>query len=480
MIKISSKKIKKDGIYFIGNNSIDVTGSMTLIKFSDKQILLECGMTQSNSYLESYWMNAEKFPFNPKLIDYLFIPHLHIDHSGLVPKLVKSGFQGKIICTHQTATIMKPMLMNCCYILDSEARILKKKYGGKYHAVYDESDVLETMDYIYEYDDSNIMYQLDDKISFRWQDNSHCLGAKQLELFLDDGIKKKSVLYTSDLGALRSENDYVDDTVITDNFHDIVIMESTYGERSRIQKKTRQKDIEIFKTAINTVLDRGGRIVMPAFSFARTQQLMTTLYDMFADDRDWKYEICVDSKLTCEITDLYLSVLKGEDFEKFQKVYNWENIRLIADKDISKINVNNKNPKIIISSSGFCTQGRVLNYLSSILPDEKNMVIFSGYTGNDPSYLSYRIKNSISKNIKINKIPVENKADCLSLTTFSSHANRNDLIEFGSSQNTNRIYLVHGSEVAKKNLQTDLQEALFKKNKSTRVIIPTKGTICHL
>ena len=196
------KKLKEDGILFCGNNATDVTGSMTLIKFEDKQILLECGLYQDNSYLESYKVNSEKFKFDPTEISYVFIGHCHIDHIGLLPRLVKEGFNGKIILTYATSVMAKYLLLNCAFIVADEARVLSKRYGREYEPLYSEDDVWNTLKLFQIYDKYDTLYQLDDVITFQWLKNSHCVGAAQLQLILNNGIKRKRIFYTSDIGAL--------------------------------------------------------------------------------------------------------------------------------------------------------------------------------------------------------------------------------------------------------------------------------------
>ena len=257
-------------------------------------------------------------------------------------------------------------------------------------------------------------------------------------------------------------------------------MESTYGEPGRVNKKTRKFDLEKLKTAVETVIERGGSVIMPAFSFSRTQELLTNLYQIF-HDTDFKYNIIVDSMLTCDICDLYTTILKDDDLELWNKVCNWKNVKFVKEKEESIFYVKNHTPKIVLSSSGFCTNGRILSYLHEYLQDENSMVIFSGYTGADNSYLSYRIKNfKENKVIKISGDPVENKADCISLGTFSSHANRNELIEYGSKINTEKLVLVHGSQTAKNSLKDDLKTAISKQDKSHKVIVSSKDMVIHL
>lgn len=480
---MAKKKLKDTGILFAGKSADDVTGSCYYIAFGDTKILLECGLHQSssNDYLDSYKINSEKFKFKPKEIDYVFVNHTHIDHCGLIPRLVKEGFCGKIIATENTARIMKPLLLNSCAIVQDEARVLSKRYGRDYQPLYSEENVYNTFDLIHIYNDYNRIYQLNENVSFQWLKNSHCVGAAQLQLILRDKTSTKKVLYTSDLGALHTDNHYVNETEIPKMFNDITILESTYGEQKRSTKKNRKFDVEHLKTAVNTVLERKGTVVFPCFSFSRTQEILTNLYDIYGNDKNFKIPIIVDSLLSCEICKLYGEILSDDNLDYWNKVYNWENVTYVTDKDKSKGWIENNIPKIIISSSGFCTNGRIVGYLQKYIKDEKSMIIFSGYTGDNPSYLSYRIKNyRENKSIKINKELIPNRADCITLSTFSSHANFNDLVKFGSSLNTNKLILVHGSQEAKKCLIPKLTEAISNNNKTYRVIGANRGMIVRL
>lgn len=370
---------------------------------------------------------------------------------------------------------------NCAYILEDEARVLSKRYKREYSPIYNEDNVFQTLDHFCIYDEYNKIHKLDNVVSFIWLKNAHCVGAAQLVLMLDDGKKKKKILYTSDIGGLNTKNHYVENTEIYDEYVDVAIMESTYGNPKRINKKTREFDLEHLRVAIETVLERKGSIILPAFSFSRTQELLTALYMIFGNDTLFTTDIVVDSKLSCEMCNIYSNVLSGKSKILWNKVIGWKNVRLIKDKVDSQLCVEDKTPKIVISSSGFCTNGRIINYLNSYLRDINSMIIFSGYIGDNQSYLSYRIKNfKDNKTISINKKPVPNKADCITMSTFSSHANFDDLVKFGSSLITNKLVLVHGSDESKSNLQKHLQDAISKNDKTYRVVCSSKDMVIHL
>ena len=480
---MSTKKLKGDGIFFTGKASDEVTGSQYLIKFGGRQILLECGLHQSssNSYLDSYKINADRFRFKPAEIDYVFVAHAHIDHSGLLPRLVKEGFKGRIIATGKTASVIKPLLLNSCYILNDEAKVLSKRYKREYSPIYEEKDVYEALDIIYEYDEYRHIYKLDDVVSFQWLPNAHCVGAAQLQLILTADGKKKKILYTSDIGALHTKNHYVEDTEIPSGYNDVVLMESTYGNARRSVTKTREQDTNHLISAINTVLERGGSVILPCFSFSRTQEMLTTLYSIYGKDEKFRTPVIVDSKLSCDISDLYSGILEDSDRELWESVKRWGNVRFISEKADSQACVADNGAKIILSASGFCTNGRVVNYLKKYIADRKSMVIFSGYTGDNPSYLSYRIKNYREhKYISINKERVANLADCITLSSFSSHAGHEDLVEYGSSLNCGKLILVHGEAESKKCLAEKLKDAISKKDKTYRVLCAFRGMVVHL
>lgn len=478
---MAKKKIKRDCILFCGHSSEDVTGSQYLIQFANTKILLECGLYQSssNSYLDSYRINSEKFKFKPSEIDYLFVAHAHIDHTGLIPRLVREGFHGKIIATRNTALVMKSLLMNSCYIVNEEAKILSKRFGRNYEPIYEIEDVKKTLSLVQVYDEFDTIYELNENVKFEWLKNSHCVGAAQLRLTLKSETKTKHVLYTSDIGELSPQNSYVFPTEIPDTYNDVVLMESTYGANGRSKRASRDFDLSHIKATVDTTLERGGSVLFPCFSFSRTQEVLTSLFQIYG--KQFAYNIIVDSMLSCEISKLYKSLLTGKDLEKWEEVYNWPNVRFVSDKEISRTILADNSPKIIISSSGFCTNGRIVGYLKKYLRDHNSSIVFSGFTGDNQSYLSYRIKNyRDQKYISINKEKVPNRADCVTLSSFSSHANQDDLIKYGSSLKTEKLILVHGSKESKECLSEKLKDAICKNDKSYRVLSASKGMVVYL
>ncbi|HEY5588880.1 MAG TPA: MBL fold metallo-hydrolase [Candidatus Paceibacterota bacterium] len=472
-----SKKTEKIKIYFCGNNSYQVTGSMIYVETANHKILLECGMSQGFNLINSFKENNKKFPFKPKEIDYLFICHTHIDHSGLIPKLVRDGFKGKIITSDTTATLLKPMLTDSCGIIRKDADYIARKTGNICEPFYTEEDVKSTLNLLCTYDFSKV-HDLDDEISFKFLKNSHLVGAYQLELF----IKNKSghvnkILYTSDIGHSKNDNYYVDDLELCKKA-DIVISECTYGSNSKDAKSYRSKDLEKIKTVVEqTCIDNKGRVLIPVFSLGRSQQLLTDLYMLYGNDPTFNIPVIVDSPLIWEVTKAYKEFLTSENKELFDKVCAWKNVKFIKDYLESKACVVDKSPAILLSSSGFLTKGRSVNYLKEIIVDEKCHLLSVGYT--PPESLAGKIKSG-QKTVTIEGKPYKNRCGITMLNSFSSHISNKELFNYLKSINTSKIYLVHGDMVGKIQFKEKLDDIFAEQCRTTKVISCNKDTICNL
>jgi len=467
-----SKKKDKIKISFLGNSSNDVTGSLYLISTPNKNILLECGMVQGLSIMDDWKENAKSFPFKPKNIDYLFINHAHIDHFGNTGKLVRDGFEGRIITTEITKALMKPMGLDSANIIRKDAEYLSKKRGKQIYPFYTEDDVYNMLNMIDTYGFDEI-YELDDEISFRFLHNSHIIGACQLELFIkNESGRVDKILYTSDLGKIKSQNYYVDEFEKCKNAN-LVISECTYGATDKNIKFDRNKDLEKLKTTIEQVCNvQKGRLLIPVFSLSRCQQIMTDLYMMYKDDPSFNTKIIVDSPLIWEINKVYKSVLQGDDLKLFEDVCNWENIKFIKDYNESKLCVADTSSKIILSSSGFLNKGRVTEYAKSIIKSSKDHIIFVGYTPVDS--LGGKIKNG-QKSVTIDGISIKNRCTSSSLNSYSSHIQQKELLNYLKGISADKIILVHGNMDGKIEFKNLLEEELSKINRTTRVVVGSKG-----
>ena len=317
---------------------------------------------------------------------------------------------------------------------------------------------------------------MDKYISFKWLHNSHIIGAAQLELFLkDENGHTSKILYTSDLGSYKLSSPFVHSTELCTKAN-LAIFESTYGaEEKIITKKDRMKDKEKIKSIVNEVCkSNGGRILIPCFSLDRTQKILKVLYDIFKEDSDFNIPIIVDSPLSCKITDVYKEVLEGDDLDVLSDIINWKNVRFIKDKIDSNICLADKKSKIVIASSGFLQAGRSVSYLKEFLPNSKDMILFVGYAS--LSSLAYKIKNgNENKTISIEGKPYKNRCKIVCLNSFSSHIQRDEIIDYVKGLKCEKLYLVHGSKNAKLKLKNLIEIELEKLNKTTKVICVQKG-----
>lgn len=476
-------KKTKNGVLLVGKASEEVTGSMYLVTFNNHQMLLECGLHQTakDNLLEAYRINTAKFPFDVKKVQWVWINHPHIDHSGLIPRLYAEGCRARIITTRANAKIIALLWYNSAYIMNKEAIRLSKQTGRVYKPVYTKEDVDLALSFIDYYDDMDKVFALDKDVKFQWLKNGHCLGATQLQLILGTNGDTKKIMYTSDLGAIKPVNHFVSETEIPDFYNDIVIMETTYGDPKRKIKKKRSFEIEKMKSIINTTIDQHGTVVFPAFAFAKMQEILISLYESYGNDPEFKTQVYVDTMLGVDICKAYLNILEGEDKEQWKRVLSWSNLHLIREYEESEVLLRDDHSKIIVSASGFATNGRVVNHIKKVVKDSKNAIVITGYPGAIDAYLARRLITNKTKNkITIDGVEYPYRACLYELDTFSSHMDYNGLLTYGGKTRTNNLVLVHGDMEGKLKLKPNLIEERSKNNLNGNVIIGKQGMFIEL
>jgi metallo-beta-lactamase family protein len=478
---MAKKKENQIKVSFVGGNAYEVTGSMTLIEFGNKKILLEAGLFQSNSLKEDYKFNSRKFDFKPKEIDFIFISHFHIDHIGLLPKLYKEGCMARIICVKDSSKFIYPMLKDSAFIMQRDCEMLNKKSSDvEYKPIYFEEDVNKTVEHIEEYNYGQII-QLDNEISFKFISAYHIIRSAQIELYIKQGNHTEKILYTGDLGNVAIKNKHYVEQFEHCKNASLVIGECTYsGRNDNITDKDRQKDIEKIKSVIlETCYDKHGQVLIPSFSLDRTQSILTILYELFGNNPVFEVPVIIDSPLTCAITEIYGQVLCGEELELFKKVCGWKNVRFIKDINDSKACMNDNRPKIVISSSGMMNQGRSKSWSKVILPNPYSTILFIGYSALNT--LASKIKSgNKQKTIFIDGKSFKNKCAIVDLHSFSGHMQQQDLLNYYSNIQAEKIALVHSNFKNKCEFSQELQEMISKKNKTSRVIVVNKETKINL
>lgn len=467
-----AKSKNKIRVSFVGENARDVTGSMVHIATSYCELLLECGLYQSNSPREDYKINSEKFPFKPKNIDYIFLNHVHIDHSGRIPALFAQGCHGKIICPKGSKELFKMLALDSSYIIERDCEWLCRS-GMKATPFYSASDVHVALKHLQEYE-FDVVHQLNDNISFRFVSSGHIINSAQLELWITEGEQTKKILYTSDLG--NSLPKYYISPFQAVNKANLAICESTYaGETHSVSLKNRSTDLDKIKTIINeTCIENKGKVLFPTFSLDRTQNLLTVLYKMFGDNNDFKIPILIDSPLAIQITAAYLRLLPDNDRRLLEDALSWKNVQIVKDYNDSMKYQLSKTPMIVLAASGFMQAGRSRAWAKQLLPNSKSHIIFVGYASENS--LAGKLKNMTNKTITIDKKRYACRCGITNLRSFSSHMQRKDMLNYYSNIICDKLCLVHGNYKAKREFAKQLQEEIQRKNKTNKVVVANKST----
>lgn len=481
-MKTIGKKKHEVTLEVVGGNAEGVTGSATLIHTPEHCYLFECGMIQGeHTVLGNYKANTKYLQkIKPQDLDFIIIGHLHADHIGMIPTLFARGkCNAKIIVPKGSISILKEMWLDSSYINCRDIEVLNLKNDRYYEPFYTEDVVYKTLNYVVEADSDKII-SFSDELAIRYTNAGHILLSKQCEVYINGGSHTRKILFTSDLGNVATQ----ESRVFVEDFKpitscNIALVECTYAAKGRqCTKETYKKDIEKIKAVIEQYcVDNNNRVLIPSFSLDRTPYILWILYSLFGKDENFKIPIIVDSPLANRLLDCYSSILLTVDKNKsalFDEMMSWKNIKRIINPEDSKAAIASNGAKVILSSSGMLTAGRSVKWVQSVLPKESDCILFMGYAGENT--LAWKIKHEKEhKTININGKPYKNKCQVYDLCSFSSHMQRNDLINYYKSINCEKIFLVHGDS-NKIEFKHDLEDAISDCLKSTKVVAVNKGT----
>lgn len=451
-----------------------VTGSNYLIKTEEYNILIDCGMFQGNKETEK--LNYEDFPYDPSGIDFLFLTHAHIDHSGRIPKLVKEGFRGRIITTNPTYDLCKIMLKDSAKIQESDVEWenRKRERSGKplIKPLYTMIDAENSLKYFEPYFiDQRI--NINEKIQIRFKDAGHILGSSILEIWITENDETIKLVFSGDLGMpgrpIINNPEYIEDA-------DYLIIESTYGDT--IHESYDESSNKLIDVINDTAL-RGGTVIIPSFAVGRTQELIYKLNKYYEKNPDieeyMKIPIYVDSPMAVEATEVFKRnsssfneearalILKGDN------PFEFSNLRYIRSQEESRALNKFVFPKVIISASGMATAGRVRHHLKHNLWDPKNSLVFVGYQAQGT--LGRILLDGIKK-VKILGEEIDVKAKIYDIKGFSGHADKNILLDWIDKfkYKPKKIFIVHGEIEA----STALAEEIHMKYR-IKTTIPNIG-----
>jgi metallo-beta-lactamase family protein len=425
-----------------------VTGSMHLLQINGQKILLDCGLYQGRRK-EAYEIN-KNFPFDPSRVDIMFLSHAHIDHSGNVPNLVKNGFTGRIYTTSATVDLCQVMLRDSAYLQERDVKFVNKKRIKQnkvpFDPLYNEEDVENAMsNFIGIQYDKNIEALPGVNVVFR--DAGHILGSAGIVLEIKEKGKFTRLGFSGDIG--RPDMPVIRDPNILQDL-DILIMESTYG--NRLHPVTNEVEEEV-ASVVNETIEKGGKIIIPAFAVGRTQLLVYVLHKLFNENRIPQFPIFVDSPLAVNSTEVFR--MHPECFDRetlrvfvdnFEDPFGFNRLTYIRDVEKSKELNGYKNPCMIISASGMAEGGRILHHLANNIENENNLILFAGYAAQET--LARKIMDGAEQvNILGNSYKVKSKIK--KMDYFSAHADQKgllDYLKFSSPRKLKNIFIVHGEE----------------------------------
>lgn len=444
-------------ITFLGATR-EVTGSLHLIETNVLNILLDCGFFQGKRN-ESLIRN-KNFSFSVENIDLLLLSHAHIDHSGNIPNLVKSGFRGKIISQFASLDLCKIMLSDSAKIQEEDAKFLNKKKSKKgeplISPLYNLEDVEKSLNYFQGIKYGEV-FSPKNEINITFYDAGHVLGSSIILL----EINSKKILYCCDLG--REKMPILKDPYFVKDV-DFLIIESTYGDRLHSDISTSGEHL---REIINTAVKNKGKIIIPAFALERTQELIYILYNLYKEGKIPKIPIFVDSPLAVNVTEVFKKHPECYDeetkeiFQKNENPFGFSMLQYIKDVEESKKLNDFKKSCIIISASGMCESGRILHHLKNNISESKNIILFVGFSAKDT--LGRRIMDG-EKEVKIFDEMYEVKAKVITLSEFSAHADRNDLLKYVEKLKDilKKVFVVHGEEEQALKLAEGIKELGIK------------------
>ncbi len=432
-------------IHFLGAAQT-VTGSQHLISVNGTRILLECGLFQGKRR-ESYERNRD-LPFDAASVDALILSHAHIDHSGNIPNLVRSGFGGSIYCTFATRDLCSAMLRDSAYIHERDAEYVNKKRARKgeppIKPVYTQADAIASLEHFVSVGYGRPVL-VAPGVQCTFLDAGHILGSAIVLLEIEEGQRRTRLLFSGDLG--RKDMPILRDPTPAPPA-DVLLIESTYGDRLHAPREDAER--QLLKLIVETH-KRGGKVVIPAFSVGRTQELVYSLNQLASTGQLPKLPIYVDSPLAVNATEVFRlhPECYDEEMREFMveerrpDPFGFEQLRYIRNVEDSKALNNLEGSAVIISASGMCEAGRIQHHLKHNIGDPRNLVLIVSWQA--PYTLGRRLVERQDV-VKIFGEEYRLRARVEAINGYSAHADQKGLLEWAKpiAPGLRHAFVIHG------------------------------------
>ena len=439
-----------------------VTGSKHLLTLNNgKNYLLDCGMFQGlgaqTDVLNRNW------GFEPSSVNTLILSHAHIDHCGLIPKLVKDGFRGKVYCTPATRELTNILLQDSARIQEEDTKMLNKNKAVQkqpyVRPLYDEADAARAMEHFVEVEYDK-WFTIDENIQLLYTDAGHIIGSAAVHLKITEDGKESHLTFSGDVGRYR---DVILRSPETFPQADYILIESTYGSSLHGEADSTPELLE--QWIRHTCLEKKGKLIIPAFSVGRTQELLFALNQLEVAGHLPDLDYFVDSPLSIAATEVlkkypqYFNATIQKILETDKDPFAFKGLRFIESVEESKqLNYRNA-PCVIISASGMADAGRVKHHISNNIENSKNTILLVGYC--EPHSLGGRLMAG-AKEVHIYGIFHQVNAEVGSIRSMSAHGDYDDLSQFLSTQDpkqVKKLFIVHGEY----EVQQEFQRRLIKK-----------------
>lgn len=439
-----------------------VTGSKHLLEFKNgKSILFDCGMFQGMGR-ETEVMNRD-FGFDAAEVDVLILSHAHIDHSGLIPKLVKDGFSGPIFCTPATKDLATILLEDSAEIQESDLKYANKKRRAQgeplIKPLYTKEDAVNCFSQ-FEAREYGQWFKIFDGVEAMFTDAGHIIGSACVHVRFGENGQRRQITFSGDVGRYR---DIILRSPDTFPQADYIIMESTYGN-SLHESISSSVDL-LLHWIEKTCLQKKGKLIMPAFSVGRTQEILYALNQLGLENRLPDVSYYLDSPLSVKATELikrypqYFNKTIQKVLQEDQDPFHFPGLHHIESAEDSKLLNYQTKPSVIISASGMAEAGRVKHHISNNIENSRNTILMTGYC--EPHSLGGRLLDG-DKEVSIFGIKHEVHAEIGVIKNMSAHGDYEDLCQWLACQDplqVKKLFLVHGEY----HVQQDFQERLQRK-----------------